>query len=89
MSTVEQKTKTLKNLKRFELINRLAFYACLLPFFHTAACLGQKQSIPLASKVGSVGFVASVVIAATIRHKEEKTQEELDKIACKKRNSRC
>ena len=89
MSKCEKKLKTLKNLKRFELINRLLCYACVVPFFYTTSCLGQKQSIPLASKVGSVGFVTSVIIAATIRHKEEKTQEELDKMAEKKRNSRC
>jgi len=88
MSSYKQKTKTLKNIQRFELLNRLAFYGCIIPFFYTASCLGQQKSIPTAAKVGSAGCVATVIAAIAIKTKEEKIKTELENMAKQKKNSR-
>ena len=88
MST-KQKIKTLNLLKKFELINRLICYTCVIPLFYTAACLNQKKSISTASKAGCIGFGASVFTALVIRNKEEKIEDELEKIKRKKENSLC
>ena len=87
MSTYEKKEKNLKRIKKFELLNRLACYACIIPFFYATACLGKKETIPSAAKVGSVGFIATTVAAIAIRTKQEKIQEELEKAAKDKSRS--
>ena len=72
-----EKIKQLKRVQRFSALNRLLCYACMLPFLHATACLGQKQSVPLISKVGSAGFVASVTSICVLKKKEEKVVEAL------------
>ena len=81
MSSYEQKIKTLKIIKKFELLNRLACYACVIPFIYTTACLGQHKNIPTAVKVGAVGFVGSSVGIFIAKKKEEEIQRKLEKIA--------
>ncbi|MBR6231853.1 MAG: hypothetical protein IKQ99_02000 [Alphaproteobacteria bacterium] len=87
MSAYKQKIKTLNRLRKFELVNRLFCYACVIPFFYTASCLNQKKAVPMVAKAGSVGFGASIFTALVIRNKEEKTKEELEKIKQEKENS--
>ena len=77
----------LNKIKKFELINRLLCYACVLPFFHAAACLGQDKNIPLASKLGSIGFCCSVAGAFISATKREKTEEKLIQLTQKEKNS--
>ena len=84
-----QKDKCIRKLgkiKKFELINRLLCYACVLPFFHATACLGQNKNIPLVSKVGSVGFVVSTVAVFSLKDKKDKYTAALNKLANLERN---
>ena len=84
----QQKIKTLKLIKKFEVINRLFCYACAIPFFYTASCLGQQKETSFATKVGAAGFVTSVMTALIIKRKEEKTENELEKIIEKRQKFR-
>ena len=72
--------KKLRNVKKFELINRLLCYACVLPFFHTASCLGQQKEIPLISKIGSAGFVVSMVGVIGLKNKEDELSQKITKL---------
>ena len=89
MSNYKKKIKTLNMLKKFELINRLVCYACVIPFFYTISCLNQKKDVPTLAKIGSIGCVASMATAVAIKNKEEKTLSELEKIKQKQENSYC
>ncbi len=67
----EKKIKQLKRTSRFELLNRLLCYACVLPMLHFSACLGQQKPTPVISKVGAVGMVLSCANAIRLRNKSE------------------
>ena len=87
MSTRDSKINTLNTLKKFEFVNRLICYACVIPFFYTTSCLSQKKNVPAIAKAGCVGFGASIVAAVAIKTKEEKIKDELEKIKKKKEKS--
>ena len=76
----KQYIKKLRHNQTFETINRLVCYACVIPFFHMVACLGQKKDISVVSAAGSVGFVATAVNAFRLKNKQEKLTEKLTKL---------
>lgn len=83
----QQKLNLLKKTKYFELLNRLVCYACVIPFFYTAACLGQKKEVPFKAKLGTIGFITSSFTAVAIKSKEGKIQEQIKKIQQKNQNA--
>ena len=71
---VDEKNKKIKQLKRnsrFEILNRLFCYACVIPMFHFTACLGQQKPAPMISKVGTIGVVLATVNALRLNKKED------------------
>ena len=80
-----KKIKNLRNFKRFELLNRLACYACIIPFFYATSCLGQEKEMPVAAKVGGIGFIASTAGIFAIKSKKEKAEIELEKIRAERK----
>ena len=89
MSAYERKLKTLKNIKKFELINRLVCYACVVPFFYATSCISQHKSMSLGTKLAAGGFVASIAGVLALKTKEEKTEQEIQKILEKRREQHC
>ena len=89
MSAYERKMKTLKNIKRFELLNRFVCYACVVPFFYATSCISQHKSVSWGTKLAAGGFVASVAGVLALKTKEEKTEQEISKILEKRREQRC
>ncbi|MGN0920008.1 MAG: hypothetical protein ACI4OR_04580 [Alphaproteobacteria bacterium] len=75
-----QYIKKLNRVKKFEIINRLLCYACVFPFFHTAACLGQQKEVPVVDTVGSIGLVLSAASAVKLQNKEEELTEKISRI---------
>ena len=71
--------KKLRRTQKFELINRLLCYACVIPFFHAASCVEQKE-IPVASGAGAIGFVLCLGNTLRLQNKQEKLAKELSNI---------
>ena len=80
--------KKLKNVQKFEFINRLLCYACVLPFFHTVACLGQQKEAPLISKVGGAGFILSIAGVVGLKNKEDQLSQKIEKIVASEKERR-
>ena len=72
--------RALRRNDRYQGFNKFVVLLCTLPFLHLAGCVGQAKTIPVVSRVGGVGFIASCLVAARLNKRETDLYRKMEQV---------